>query len=195
MATSAGLTRHNTPSNSLHRPVEECVLAVGEIVGHGSVKSTSRMNSAVVVFVDSTEKADELVVAGVNDLLLRELSRHGRVVSPMRLIPLGSKSPLLRHIVSMRRQVSMVLNDNKQELKLALRFGVEEFDYAVYVTTDSVNCFAQRAHDEDSESAQNVRSDTCTAVEVEELAGLQGGHLGDHVDLGSERGADGHKSG
>ncbi|TWW78313.1 hypothetical protein D4764_11G0004340 [Takifugu flavidus] len=45
--------------------VEECVLAVGEIVGHGSVKSASRMNSAVVVFVDSTEKAIELVVAGV----------------------------------------------------------------------------------------------------------------------------------
>ncbi|TWW71118.1 Transposon TX1 uncharacterized 82 kDa protein ORF 1 [Takifugu flavidus] len=138
--------------------VEECVLAVGEIVGHGSVKSVSRMNSAVVVFVDSTEKADELVVAGVvindeltpvfplsnpvkkvivsnvspffkNDLLLRELSRHRRVVSPM------------RHVVSFRRQVSMVLNDSKEELKLALRFRVEEFDYTVYVTTDSLKCF------------------------------------------------------
>lgn len=30
--------------------VEECVLAVGEIVGHGSVKSASRMNRTVVVF-------------------------------------------------------------------------------------------------------------------------------------------------
>uniref|UniRef100_A0A674P4C5 CCHC-type domain-containing protein n=1 Tax=Takifugu rubripes TaxID=31033 RepID=A0A674P4C5_TAKRU len=123
----------------------------------------------VVVFVDSTDKAEELLVAGVvvngeltpvfslspvkkvivsnvppflkNDLLLRELSQHGRVVSPMRLIPLGSKSPLLRHVVSFRRQVSMVLNDNKEELKLALRFRVDEFDYTVYVTTDSLKCF------------------------------------------------------
>ncbi|TWW67187.1 hypothetical protein D4764_02G0002280 [Takifugu flavidus] len=64
-----------------------------------------------------------------NDLLLRELSRHGRVVSLMRLIPLGSKSLLLSHVVSFRRQVSMVLNNNKEELNLAL------------VTTDSLKCF------------------------------------------------------
>ncbi|TWW61838.1 Transposon TX1 uncharacterized 82 kDa protein ORF 1 [Takifugu flavidus] len=195
--------------------VEECVLAVGEILGHGGVKSASRMNSMVVVFVDSTDKADELLVAGVvvngeltpvfslspvkkvivsnvppflkNDLLLRELSRHGRVVSPMSYSSC-SKSPLLRHVVSFRRQVSMVLNDNKEELKLTLRFRVDEFDYTVYVTTDSLKCFAQRrAHDEDSESTQNARSDTGKAVEVEEPAGLQGGHLGDHVDLRSGR--------
>lgn len=40
-------------------------MVVWEIVGHGSMKSASRMNSMVMVFVDSTEKADELVVAGV----------------------------------------------------------------------------------------------------------------------------------
>ncbi|TWW77350.1 hypothetical protein D4764_12G0007400 [Takifugu flavidus] len=98
--------------------VEECVLSVGEIVGHGSVKSASRMNSALVVFVDSIDKADQLVVAGVavngeltpvfplsnpvkkvivsnvppflkNDLLLRELGRHGRIVS---LMPNGAEA-------------------------------------------------------------------------------------------------------
>ncbi|TWW78252.1 hypothetical protein D4764_11G0003730 [Takifugu flavidus] len=147
--------------------VEECVLVVGEIVGPRSVKSASRMNRTVVVFMDSTEKADQLVVAGVvikgaltpvfplsnpvkkvvvsnvppflkNELLLWELSRHERVVSQMRLIPLGSKSPLLGHVVSLRQQVSMVLNNNKEELNLALRFRVDEFDYTVYVTTDSL---------------------------------------------------------
>ncbi|TWW78251.1 hypothetical protein D4764_11G0003720 [Takifugu flavidus] len=40
--------------------VEECSLAVGEIVGHGSVKSASRMVG--LFFVDSTDKADQLVV-------------------------------------------------------------------------------------------------------------------------------------
>ncbi|TWW67214.1 Transposon TX1 uncharacterized 82 kDa protein ORF 1, partial [Takifugu flavidus] len=103
--------------------VEECVLAVGEIVGHGSVKSTSRMNNAVVVFVDSTDKADELVVAGV--------AVNGEL----------TPSPLLRHVVSFRRQVSMILNNNKEELDMALRFRVDEFDYTVFVITDSLKCF------------------------------------------------------
>ncbi|TWW66750.1 Transposon TX1 uncharacterized 82 kDa protein ORF 1 [Takifugu flavidus] len=88
----------------------------------------------------------EVIVSNVppflkNVMLLRELSRHGCVVSPMRLIPLGSKSPLLRHVVSFRRQVSMVLNNNKEELKLTLRFRLDQFDYTVFVTTDSLKCF------------------------------------------------------
>ncbi|TWW81254.1 Transposon TX1 uncharacterized 82 kDa protein ORF 1 [Takifugu flavidus] len=149
--------------------VEDCALAVGDIVGHGSVKSASRMNKMVVVFVGSIDKADQPVAAGVavngehtpvfllsnparkvvvsnvppffkNDMLLRELGRHGRIVSPMRLIPLGSESPLLSHVVSFRRQVSMILN-NEEELKLALRFRVDDFDYMVFVTTDSQKCF------------------------------------------------------
>lgn len=36
--------------------VEECSLSVGEILGHSSIKSAARMNSAVVSFVDSVEK-------------------------------------------------------------------------------------------------------------------------------------------
>ncbi|TWW71152.1 hypothetical protein D4764_17G0006350 [Takifugu flavidus] len=150
--------------------VEECALAVGEIVGHGSVKSASRINSMVVVFVDSTDKADQLVVAGVvmngalmlvfflsnlakkvvvsnvppifkNNMLLQELSRHGRMVSLMRSIPLGSKSPLLSHVVSFRRQVSMVPNNDKEGLNMALHFRVDDFDYTFFVTTDSLKCF------------------------------------------------------
>ncbi|TWW81691.1 Transposon TX1 uncharacterized 82 kDa protein ORF 1 [Takifugu flavidus] len=133
----------------------------------------------------------------------------------MRLIPLGSKSLLLSHVVSFRRQVSMILNNNEEELKLALRFRVDDFDYTVFVTTDSQKCFgcgeeghlirscpngaearrpanppisaAPRTHDRDSESAQNTQSDAGTTVEVEEPAGLQGDRLGDHLDLQSER--------
>lgn len=36
--------------------VEECSLSVREILGHSSIKSAARMNSAVVIFVDSVEK-------------------------------------------------------------------------------------------------------------------------------------------
>lgn len=37
--------------------------------------------------------------------------------------------------------VSMVLHNNKEELNVALRFRVDEFDYTVYVNTNSLKCF------------------------------------------------------
>ncbi|TWW81739.1 Transposon TX1 uncharacterized 82 kDa protein ORF 1 [Takifugu flavidus] len=150
--------------------VGECAMAVGDIVGHTSVKAASRMNKMVVVFVGSTDEADRLVAAGViirgentpvfplsnparsvivsnvppfikNETLLRELSRHGRIASPMKYFVLGTKSPLLRHVVSFRRHVVMVLDSNEKELDLALCFRVDGFDYTVYVTTESQKCF------------------------------------------------------
>lgn len=42
-----------------------CSLAVGEVVGYGSAKSESRMNSAVVAFLDSTEKVNQLLVSRI----------------------------------------------------------------------------------------------------------------------------------
>ncbi|KAI3367093.1 hypothetical protein L3Q82_008127 [Scortum barcoo] len=45
--------------------VEECSLAVGELVWYSSVKSASRMNSAVVIFLDSVDKVNRVVESGV----------------------------------------------------------------------------------------------------------------------------------
>ena len=45
--------------------VEECSLAVGAIIGYDSIKSASRMNSAVVIFLDSIEKVNKIVERGV----------------------------------------------------------------------------------------------------------------------------------
>ncbi|TWW54492.1 Transposon TX1 uncharacterized 82 kDa protein ORF 1, partial [Takifugu flavidus] len=148
--------------------VGECAMAVGDIVGHTSVKAVSRMNKMVVVFVGSTDEADRLVAAGViirgentpvfplsnparsvivsnvppfikNETLLRELSRHGRIASPMKYFVLGTKSPLLRHVVSFRRHVVMVLDSNEKELDLALCFRVDGFDYTVYALPNPKN--------------------------------------------------------
>ncbi|KAK3506448.1 hypothetical protein QTP70_000579, partial [Hemibagrus guttatus] len=41
----------------------------------------------------------------------KELSRYGRMVSPIKKIPLGCKSPLVRHLVSFRRMVFMVFKE------------------------------------------------------------------------------------
>lgn len=58
-----------------------------------------------------------------NDMLLRQLSRHQRIV-----FPLGTKSPLLRQVVSFRQHVTMIFNII-EELRLTLRFRVDKFDY------------------------------------------------------------------
>ncbi|KAJ3583013.1 hypothetical protein NHX12_000010 [Muraenolepis orangiensis] len=45
--------------------VEECSLAVGAVVGHDGVKSASRMNNAVVIFLDCVDKVDWIAELGV----------------------------------------------------------------------------------------------------------------------------------
>lgn len=46
-------------------PVEECSLAIGQVIGHESIKSASRMNSAMVLFLHSVEKVNKIVEQGV----------------------------------------------------------------------------------------------------------------------------------
>ncbi|KAL6491371.1 hypothetical protein MHYP_G00017160 [Metynnis hypsauchen] len=98
------------------------------------------MNSAVVLFLKTVDLADGPVQSGVvidgqltpvlplrtpskkvilsNAPPARELSRHGKLVSPIRKIPLGCKKPLIKHLVSFRRAVFMVLKDG-EDLDLA----------------------------------------------------------------------------
>ncbi len=45
--------------------VEKCCLAVGEVVGHESILSASKMNNAIVIFLSTVERANELVEAGI----------------------------------------------------------------------------------------------------------------------------------
>lgn len=149
--------------------VEACCLAIGNAVGHESVLSASRMNSAVVVFLDSIDKANELVEQGIvvdnelvpvlplalpakrvtlsnvppfmsDDILSQALSRYGKLVSRIKKISISSDSPLLKHVVSFRRFVYMIVNDDT-ELDLSLNFRVDDYDYIVFVTTAKIKCF------------------------------------------------------
>lgn len=150
--------------------VEECVLVVGEVVGHSSIRSASRMNGAVVLFLDKVEKVNTIVENGVvlngslikvfplmnparkvllsnvppfisDEALKRELSRYGQLVSAIKKIPLGCKSPLLKHVVSFRRQVHMILRSDIDELNITFKFRVDSFDYLIFATTESMKCF------------------------------------------------------
>ncbi len=152
---------------------EECVLVVGEVVGHISIRSASRMNGAVVLFLDKVEKVNTIVENGIvlygslikvfplvnparkvllsnvppfisDEALKRELSRYGQLVSAIKKIPLGCKSPLLKHVVSFRRQVHMILRSDIDELNITFKFKVDSFDYLIFVTTESMKCFGCR---------------------------------------------------
>ncbi|CAF94185.1 unnamed protein product [Tetraodon nigroviridis] len=50
------------------------------------------------------------------------------------------RSPLLRHVVSHRRQVHMLLN-HREELELRLRVRVDGFDYLLFVSSAAMKCF------------------------------------------------------
>ncbi len=76
-----------------------------------------------------------------NEMLEKELAWHGQLVSPIKMIPLGCKSLHLKHVMSFRRQVFMILKQNNEELNLAFSFCIDDFDYTVHVTSETLKCF------------------------------------------------------
>jgi len=161
------LTRRNGVKVASTLKIEEVCLAAGEVVGYDSVVSASRMNNAM--FMSSVDKANELVERGLvingvftavlplsvpskrvtlsnvppfvkDEFLVNMLSRYGKLVSPIKKIPLGNVNPLLKHVVSFRRYAFMVLKDNA-ELEVSFNFRMDDFDYLIYATTDKMRCF------------------------------------------------------
>ncbi|XP_058238815.1 uncharacterized protein LOC131348153 [Hemibagrus wyckioides] len=74
-----------------------------------------------------------------DEILLEALSRHGKPVSSIKRIPITSQSPLLKHIVSFRRFMYMIIKDDAK-LDIAFNFHVDGFDYVVFATTGRMRC-------------------------------------------------------
>ncbi|TWW56113.1 Transposon TX1 uncharacterized 149 kDa protein ORF 2 [Takifugu flavidus] len=53
----------------------------------------------------------------------------------------GCKSPLLRHVVSHRRQVHMILNNKAEEFNYQFIVRVDDFDYTLFATSSALKCF------------------------------------------------------
>lgn len=163
------LTRRNAVKVAFAASVEEICLAIGEVVGHGCILSASRMNNATVIFLSNVEKVNEVVERGIvisgefvpvlplslpskrvtlsnvppflsDEIITEALSRYGKLVSPIKKIPISTVSPLLKHIVSFRRFAYMIIQDD-EELDLKLSFKADEFDYIIFVTTAKTKCF------------------------------------------------------
>jgi len=166
------LTRRNgikiTPAERCS--IEDCSIAVAQVVGYKSILSASRMNSAFVFFLDDVNKVNEIVASGIvlnesytpvmplmqpakkillsnvppfikDEVIQRELVRHGKIVSQFKKIALNCKSAQLKHVVSFRRQVYMILNNESAELNLAMKFRIDDFDYVIYATSETMKCF------------------------------------------------------
>ncbi|KAK3558071.1 hypothetical protein QTP86_007319 [Hemibagrus guttatus] len=90
---------------------------------------------------DSSSPAKKLMLSNVppfisDEAIGKELSRYGRMVSPIKKIPLGCKSPLVKHLVSFRRMVFMVFKEGVGELNDDFKFTVDGFDYNIFVSAD-----------------------------------------------------------
>ncbi|KAF7643196.1 hypothetical protein LDENG_00243640 [Lucifuga dentata] len=145
--------------------------------------AASRMNGVVVMFLDSIDKVLRIAEQGINvrntythttifplvnpvkkdEIIERELSRHGQVVWVMKMITSGCKLPRLKHVMSFRRQVFMVLNDLKQDLKIAMKFheSVDGFDHTIFASSESMKCFrcGQEGH-----TVHNCSRPTCNSL-------------------------------
>uniref|UniRef100_G3PJL6 CCHC-type domain-containing protein n=1 Tax=Gasterosteus aculeatus TaxID=69293 RepID=G3PJL6_GASAC len=120
------------------------------------IGSAARMNNAVVMFIDSVDKANMVVEKGIvvnetfvpflplatpatqvtasnappfirDEMLTRQLSRHG--MSPFNKVSSGCKSPLLRRVVSHKRMLYMIVNKKNEDLNVVFKLRVDGFDY------------------------------------------------------------------
>lgn len=61
-----------------------------------------------------------------------------QIVSPIKMVVLGCKSPKLKHVICHRRQVFMIPKDTESPINLTLRVG--GFNYVVFITSETMKC-------------------------------------------------------
>ncbi len=151
--------------------VEDCLAAISSEIGASNILSASRMNKAVVVFVKEESMVHHLVEVGLsvgdvflpvlpltspskrvtlsnvppfisNDSLERMLSRYGKIMMPIKMIPLGVKNPDLKHVMSFRRQTALILNAEFQYLDVSVKLTLAGKDYTIFISTESMKCFS-----------------------------------------------------
>lgn len=162
-----------TPDDSIS--VEDVLVAVSEQVGGINIKSASRMNKAVVVFLADVTMVDGLIERGIsinntfvpvlplsspskkivlsnvppfikNEVIQGVLERYGRLTAPIKMIPIGLKNPDLKHVMSFRRCTYMILNEQQDPLNLAVKLTNEGKDYTIFISSDHMRCFSCGEH-------------------------------------------------
>lgn len=110
------------------------------------VQSGIVIQDTLVSVVPLIQPSKRIILSNVSpfikdELLTKELARHGKIMSQMKKIPLGCKSPLLKHVVCFRRQVFMILNSGEDDMNVAFKFRIDGFDYVIFASSDTMKCF------------------------------------------------------
>ncbi len=156
--------------------IEDVLVAISEQVGGGlNIKSASRMNKALVIFLKEVSMVDELLEKGlvVNNIFLpvlplsnpskkvvlsnvppfikeetlkEILERYGKLTAPIKMIPLGLKNPNMKHVMSFRRFTYMIPNSQHDPLNLVLKVSVGGKDYTIFVSSGQMRCFSCGEH-------------------------------------------------
>lgn len=150
--------------------IENVLVAIGCEIGAQNIMSASRMNKAIVVFLKEIEMVSHLVECGltvqdvfvpvlplsnlskkvmisnvppfISDKALESiLARYGKLVGPIKMIPLGLKTPDLKHVMSFRRQALMILSAEFETLDVSVKLTVFDRDYTIFITTETMKCF------------------------------------------------------
>ncbi|KAL6483841.1 hypothetical protein MHYP_G00087130 [Metynnis hypsauchen] len=123
--------------------VEECSLAVGESVGYNSIVPASRISSAVVVFLAEVEKVNTMVQNGV--VVQGTFTPVTPLIHPARKITLSNVPPFIKDemltVELSRRQIYTILKNHIDEVNVAFKFRIDDFDFVVFATSDSMKCF------------------------------------------------------
>ena len=170
---------------------EEYVKQVAEITGPENVIAASRANGAVVVFVNSVswvgtvcsigididgcwahveplvKPCTKLILSGVppyipQAILEGAITQYGKIVSPMKPIPLGCKLERLRHVKSFRRQVHIIPHEGieSQDLQGMFHVSLEGRTYRIYLSTDEPRCFKCNMVGHFQRQCPNTNNDT-----------------------------------
>lgn len=88
------LTRRHRVKVVAAASVEDCILAIGEVVGHKSILVASRMSNAVVCFLNTVDNANNVVE---REIVIRGLFTHVLSLStPARKVILSNVPLLLK---------------------------------------------------------------------------------------------------
>ena len=132
------------------------------------------MRSDVVIFVSSLEDVDTICSRGLsvngrffeaqclvnipkkltlsncppflpNTLLEDMLINVGQITSQIKPIPLGIKTPALRHVKSFRRQVSILMKSPQDQIPAFFDISFQRQSYRIFFN-DDVTCFKCKQH-------------------------------------------------
>ncbi|TWW81812.1 hypothetical protein D4764_01G0016270 [Takifugu flavidus] len=141
MAANAGLTglsrKHGVKVGAGSvLGVEEVALAVGQKIGHNSIKSAARMNRAVVLFLSKVEQVNTLVETGIT--VGGQFVQVTPLTQPVARITLSNVPPFISDEFW---QVHMVLNNRAEEFNYLFIVRVDDFDYTLFATSSALKCF------------------------------------------------------